>query len=198
MKSIKCIIIGLSLLHQVCAQDHKPSRLPSTLEIAVPAHTGEEIIDAIYQANDGKLLSSIGRATAVEGQIVFPLVWQEQVTLENRNYTVCVFDCPFHVVPGNNPRVLVLMDRDKKIVTWNQFTCEPAFRFGSIIRNISDDIPYLITINPSSRFGGELWFERYKIETSKFTKIGEGYDPRKMNPAQQDGGGQPSTRPELK
>jgi hypothetical protein len=153
--------------------------------IAVLPLKGEEIIDAVYQANDAKLLSSIGRATGVERQIVFPLVWHEQITLDNKHYTVCVFDSPFHLMPGNNPRVLVLMDRDKKIVTWSQFACEPAFRFGSIVQNISDNIPYLVTINPSSRFGGELWFERYKIETSKFTKVGEGVDPRKMNTAQQ-------------
>jgi hypothetical protein len=187
MKSIKCIIIGLSLLHQVDAQDHESSRPPSTMgfAIAVLPLKGEEIIDAVYQANDAKLLSSIGRATGVERQIVFPLVWHEQITLDNKHYTVCVFDSPFHLMPGNNPRVLVLMDRDKKIVTWSQFACEPAFRFGSIVQNISDNIPYLVTINPSSRFGGELWFERYKIETSKFTKVGEGVDPRKMNTAQQ-------------
>jgi hypothetical protein len=35
----------------------------------------------------------------------------------------------------------------------------------------------LITVNPSTRFGGELWFERYDIEPTKITKLGEGYSP---------------------
>ena len=188
MKSIKCIIIGLSLLHQIYAQVQEPSRPPSAVDFAIPVPppTGEEIIDAVYQANDAKLLSAIGRQAAVDPLLLFPLVWHEQVTLENKNYTVCVFDSPIHAEPGANPRVLVLMNHNNKIVAWNEFTCAAFFKFGSITQKLSDKTPYLITINPSWRFGGELWFERYKIEVSKFTKVGEGFDPSKMNPAQQD------------
>ncbi|QQL44090.1 hypothetical protein [Sulfuriroseicoccus oceanibius] len=189
MNSIKCLIICLSVIHQDYAQAVETSRPPATtyLEITVPSLTGEEIIDAVREDNDPKLLSSIGRGAARDGQMRFPLVWHEQVTLGNQSHTVCLFDSPFRVMPGHNPRVLVLIDHNQKIVTWNQFTCEPAFRYGLITQVASDTAPYLITINPSSRFGGEPWFERYKLETAKITKVSEGYDPRIINQAQQDG-----------
>ena len=85
-----------------------------------------------------------------------------------------MFDSVAHSEPGDNPRVLILLTPDYQLKTWGRFTCAPAFAYGCIVSRLEQPNTYFITINPQSRFGGTLLFEKYLISPSGIRKLGKG------------------------
>lgn len=102
------------------------------------------------------------------------LKWNQRVSLKDADYVLCLFDSTGHVFPGNNPRVLILFTLHYEVAAWGSFTCEPYFDYGSILNSLSEPDTYFLTVNPSGRSGGALWFEKYLISPKKIEKLGEG------------------------
>jgi len=175
-KSICFVLILFSLL--ACGKDN---RLKTVTELPLfgSSPSTADLIDSIHLSGETRLLATIGRLKTGQEENPFPysLVWHSRVALHNGDYLLCIFEPPFRSLPGNTPRVIVLLDHDQKFVTWTENRCEPAFGYASIAQSIQNTETHLITVNPATRFGGELFFERYKIESTGITKLGEGYDP---------------------
>lgn len=110
----------------------------------------------------------------------YELKWQRRLSLRDADYILCLFDSSGHSQPGNNPRVLILFTPNYQLKTWGAFTCEPFFDNGYIISRLERLDTYFVTINPASRFGGTLFFEKYVIATDGIRKLGEGYDLTKI------------------
>lgn len=108
------------------------------------------------------------------------LKWQQRIALKDADYILCLFDSEARVQPGDNPRVLVLFTPGYKLKAWAKFTCEPAFAFGTIVNRLNDPRTYFVTVNPATRFGGELYFEKYLIAPGSITKLGEGFEITKI------------------
>ena len=108
------------------------------------------------------------------------LKWQRRIALRDADYILCLFDSSTHSEPGDNPRALILLTPDYKLKTWGRFTCAPFFAYGSIVSPIHQPNTYFVTINPSGRFGGTLFFEKYLIDASGIRKLGEGYEITKI------------------
>jgi hypothetical protein len=102
------------------------------------------------------------------------LKWNQRISLKDADYVLCLFDSEGHAFPGDNPRVLILFTLRYEVAAWGAFTCEPFFGFGSILSPLEQPNTYFITVNPSGRFGGALWFEEYLISPLKIEKVGEG------------------------
>ena len=101
------------------------------------------------------------------------LKWQRPIALRDADYILCLFDSSVHCMPGDNPRVLILLTPDYQLKTWGRFTCEPAFAYGCIVNRPVQPNTYFVTINPQSRFGGTLLFEKYLISPTGIRKLGE-------------------------
>jgi hypothetical protein len=108
------------------------------------------------------------------------LKWQRRIALRDADYILCLFDSRIRNEPGDNPRVLILFTPDYQLKTWGRFTCEPAFDYGCIVSPLSQPHTYFVTINPSGRFGGTLWFEKYLIDPTGIRKLGEGNEITKI------------------
>ncbi len=143
----------------------------------IPLRDEVELRDVIDHSNDQKLIEAI--RVAPLGAL--RLKWNRRIALKDADYILCLFDSPGHIEPGDNPRVLVLFTLDYKIATWGAFTCGPAFDYGAIINPIfSSPNTYFVTVNPSSRSGGHLWFEKYRISPHQIEKLGEGAELTKI------------------
>lgn len=108
------------------------------------------------------------------------LMWERRIALRDADYILCLFDSEGRVEPGDNPRVLLLLTTDYQLKTWGRFICEPAFAYGCVINRLQQPNTYFVTINPSGRFGGELFFEKYLIDPGGIRKLGEGYEVTKI------------------
>lgn len=113
----------------------------------------------------------------VPGKASIPmrLKWSQRISLKDADYVLCVFDSEGRAEPGNAPRVLILFTLGYRVKTWGSFTCEPGFEYGTII-NPPGPETFFVTVNPSFRSGGELWFEKYRISPEKIEKLGEGFE----------------------
>lgn len=113
----------------------------------------------------------------VPGKASIPmrLKWSQRISLKDADYVLCLFDSEGRVEPGNAPRVLILFTLGYQVKAWGTFTCEPAFGYGTII-NPPGPETFFVTVNPSTRSGGEIWFEKYRISPEKIEKLGEGFE----------------------
>lgn len=143
-----------------------------------------EVLDAIENAQDHKLLKALTRPPhSKTWNSPMRLKWNRKIALKDADYVLCLFDATGRSEPGDNPRVLVLFSPDYKVLTWGVFTCEPKFDYGTIINPIfSSPDTYFVTVNPSGRNGGHLWFEKYRITATLIEKLGEGPEITKIKP----------------
>lgn len=130
-----------------------------------------DVLQTIKRSNDEKLIQAIER-----GGLPLRLRWNKRIPLADADYVLCLFDSIDRIYPGNNtnPRVLVLFDLKYKIKTYGLFTHEDAFDYGAIVQRQKPPNTYFVTVNPSWRFGGCLFFEKYLITPDAITKLGEG------------------------
>ena len=105
---------------------------------------------------------------------------QQHIALVDADYILCVYDAEGRSEPGDNPRALVLFTPEYAVKTWGSFTCEPGFVFGAKVSPFWQKKTSFITINQSSRNGGQLYFEKYLIASDQIVKLGEGYDLGKI------------------
>jgi hypothetical protein len=139
------------------------------------------LFDKIASFQNDDLTKALGRDIPAKSEFrSLRLKWQKRIALRDADYILCLFDSTAHVEPGDNPRVLILFNLGYRLKTWGQFTCAPFFAFGSILNPISKPETYFVTVNPSGRFGGELWFEKYLISADKITKLGGGCEVTKI------------------
>jgi hypothetical protein len=153
--------------------DEPDNRLPKPVTVVPFALYDEvEVRHAVVASNNQELRKALFLDS--DNYIPMRLKWNQRVPLKDADYVLCLFDSEGHAFPGNNPRVLVLFTLQYKVAAWGSFTCEPFFGYGSIFSPLVQPNTYFITVNPSSRFGGALWFEEYQISPQKIEKLGEG------------------------
>lgn len=128
--------------------------------------------EKIVGFHDEKLSQAVGKYMALQ--------WIRRVALVDADYILCFFDSSTRAEPGDNPRVLLLLTLDYQLKTWGFFTCEPGFASGHIVNPLHKPHTWFITVNASSRFGGELSFEKYLIASTGIRKLGWDYELRKI------------------
>lgn len=165
------------------AQDPHDNRIPKPVT-AIPFQLRDEVevLDAITRSEDDGLLKAFGRSASSDPGLWGPLrlVWNQRISLKDSDYVLCLFDSEGRAQPGDNPWVLALFPLDYKVKTWALFTCEPGFAYGAIVNPLYKPDTYFITVNPSGRNGGQLWFEKYHINPARLEKLGEGLELTKI------------------
>ncbi|MEO8206424.1 MAG: hypothetical protein ABI615_09605 [Chthoniobacterales bacterium] len=169
------LLIIFALAATTMAQDDFDNREPKPVTV-IPFSLHDEIavLGAINRSENQELLKALGLRPDSKywvGQL--RMVWNQRISLKDADYVLCLFDPDGRAEPGNNPRILILLSLDYHIKTWGEFTCEPAFAFGTIINQMRAPNTFFVTVNVSSR-NGHLWFEKYRISSDRIEKLGEG------------------------
>ncbi len=183
MKSTLIVFASLTLLaHAEAQQDNRTKPRLKAGEL-IADHDEEVLLTA--PALRAKIASFDNDALthSVEERLT-ELKWQRRIALRDADYILCLFDSSMHAEPGNNPRVLILFTPDYQLKTWGRFTCEPGFEYGCVVSPLGQPHTYFVTINPSSRHGGTLFFEKYLIEAGGIRKLGQGSEIAKIPDAQ--------------
>ena len=179
MRFLILAIAGVLSFAQVHAQDHdnriKPGfKVGDSIPLSVPEVylPEKEVREKLAAAHDGTLTQAVDES--------MELKWQQRVALYDADYILCFFDSTGRAEPGNNPRVLVLFTPRYEVKSWGRFTCEPRFSAGCIINRLQKTDTIFVTINQSSRFGGEISFEKYLIAATGIRKLGWDYELKKI------------------
>jgi len=161
------------------------NRYKSAVGILIPISPPDDtaIVDAIYQSQNAQLLSALKRLPEDRHQkIPLSLVWNKPIALHDADYQLAIFDTDGYSGFGPVPRVIVLFKREAKglqIVTWKEFESPHGFVFASTVYLMnSARETHLVTVNATSRAGGELYFERFNITAHNIEKMGEGANPQ--------------------
>ena len=184
MRSLLIIILFSSA---AIAQSDFDNRRPKSVvgvSIPIPLQDEVEILDSIQRSQDQELLKALERPPHSQSfYSPLRLQWNKRISLKDADYILCLFDATGRSEPGDNPRILVLFSLDYQVRTWGAFKCEPRFDYGTIINPIfSSPDTYFVTVNPSGRNGGHLWFEKYRITPTLIEKLGEGPELTQIKP----------------
>ncbi len=195
MKTLAYIVSALAIVGNTLSQPDnnrfKAYEAGDPVTIANKVPTSADIVDYIFLGGDPKLLDAIGRGPESLLGFTFPLVYSRPVALFDGDYIIAIFDSPVTVSPGENPRVIILFEANGNIVSWDTFHRNGTFLAAAIVQSHGDRETHLITMNQTTRFEGELNFERYRLSANKIAKIGEGPDPSSLKHAEQGAAANP-------